>query len=100
MSVPALAEKQEPRARRVLLKARCEQQREELAQQIAQFESRLRGTDAALDSVRSAFTKPAMLTGAAALLLTMGRSGWWPLLSRGVVLFATGRRLYNAFRRK
>ncbi len=86
--------------RRAGLQVRCEQQRRELAQQVADIESRLRGTDAALGSVRAVLTRPGMLAAGVALLLTTGRSGWWPMLSRGAVLFAAGRRIYNLLRHR
>jgi hypothetical protein len=86
--------------RRAALQARCEQQREELAQQVGEIESRLYGTDAALGSIRAVLTKPTVLAGGLALLLTFGRSGWWSTLSRGAVLFAAGRRIYNLIRHK
>ncbi len=83
---------------RAMLQARCEQQRRELAQHVEGIESRLRGTDAALGSLRVVLTRPSVLAGGLALALTLGRSGWWSMLSRGVVLFATGRRIYKLFK--
>lgn len=87
-------------ARRAALQARCEYQRQELAQSVEDIEARLHGTDAALGSIRSVLTKPSVLAGGLALLFTVGRSGWWPMLSRGAVLFAAGRRLYGLLKHK
>lgn len=87
-------------ARRAALQARCEQQRQQLAQQVEDIESRLYGTDAALGSIRAVLTKPSVLAGGLALLFTLGRSGWWPMLSRGAVLFAAGRRIYTLLKHR
>lgn len=82
--------------RRAELLARCEQQRLELAEQINNIESRLQGTDSVLGSIRSVMTKPSVVAGGLALLLTVGRSGWWSVLSRSVVLLMTARRVIRA----
>jgi hypothetical protein len=87
--------------RRAALQVRCEQQRREWALQVGDIESRLRGTDAVLGSIRAVMTRPVVLAGGlVTLLLTVSRSGWWPMLSRGTVLFAAGRRIYNFIKHK
>ncbi len=80
------------------LQQRCEAQRASLSASVADIEHRLQSTDVALGTVRKFITKPAVLASGAALLLSAGRSGLWSKISRGVVLFATARRLYRAFR--
>ncbi len=86
--------------RRAELQDRCEAQRAALAGHVADIEQRLHGTDAVLGSLRSVMTKPTVLAGGVALLLTLGRSGWWSKLSRGVVLLATVRRVYQTLKHK
>lgn len=85
-------------ARRAELKQRCEAQRVTLAGQVADIEQRLQSTDHLLGSIRTVLTKPALLTGGAALLLTLGRSSWWSKISRSLVVLAAARRFYNAFK--
>ena len=85
-------------ARRAALQARCEAQRLALGAQVADIEQRLYSTDRVLGSIRNVITKPGVLAGGMAILLTIGRSGWWSTLSRGVVLFATARRIYRSFK--
>lgn len=84
--------------RRAELQARCEAQRLMLAEQVAAIEERFHATDSMLGVVRSVITKPAVLAGGMALLLTLGRSGWWSKLSRGLILFSTARRVYRALK--
>lgn len=86
--------------RRAELQVRCESQREILARHVGDIERRLQGTDSVLGSIRNVMTKPTVLAGGLALLLTIGRSGWWSKLSRGVVLLATARRVYQTFKHK
>ncbi len=86
--------------RRAQLQARCEAQRIALAGHVADIERRLQGTDTVLGTIRNIVTRPSVLAGGMALLMTMGRSGWWSKLSRGAVLFATARRVYQAFKHK
>ncbi|MGC3983079.1 MAG: hypothetical protein QM808_17635 [Steroidobacteraceae bacterium] len=84
--------------RRAELQARCERQRQQLGAYIDDIELRVQGTDSVLSSVRSVVTRPTVLAGGLALALSLGRSGWWPLISRGAVLFAAGRRIYRFFK--
>lgn len=94
------ADKPSTSLRRAELQERCEAQRAALAGHVADIEQRLHGTDAVLGSIRNVITKPSVLAGGLALLLTLGRSGWWSKLSRGVVLLATAQRMYQAFKHK
>jgi hypothetical protein len=86
--------------RRAELHARCEAQRTTLAGHVADIEQRLHGTDSVLGSIRNVLTKPSVLAGGLAMLLTVGRSGWWSKLSRAAVLLATARRVYQTFKHK
>lgn len=86
--------------RRAELQARCEAQRIALSGHVADIERRLQGTDTVLGTIRNVVTRPTVLAGSLALLMTMGRSGWWSKLSRGAVLFATVRRVYQALKHK
>ncbi len=86
--------------RRAELQARCEAQRVALAGHVADIERRLQGTDTVLGTIRNVVTRPSVLAGGLALLMTIGRSGWWSKLSRGAVLFATARRVYQALKHK
>lgn len=85
--------------RRAELHARCEAQRTALSEQVAAIEQRLHGTDAVLGSIRNIVTKPAVMAGGLAMLMS-GRSGWWSKLSRAAVLFSTARRVYQMVKRK
>lgn len=87
-------------ARRAELTQRCEAQRETLAGHVADIEQRLQVSDHLLGSIRNVLTKPALLTGGAALLLTLGRSGWWSSVSRALVVLAGARRFYRAFKQR
>ena len=100
MSDRILVVKAHTSLRRAELQAHCETQRATLARQVGDIEQRLQGTDSMLGSIRTVLTKPTVLAGGLALLLTMGRSGWWSKLSRGVVLLATARRMYRTFRHR
>jgi hypothetical protein len=82
------------------LRARCEAQRVTLAARLSDIEDRLHSTDSVLGAIRSIVTRPAVVAGGAALLLTMARPGLWSILSRGVVLLAGARRLYSKFKRE
>lgn len=84
--------------RRAELQARCEAQRMMLAEQVAAIEERFHATDSMLGVVRSVITKPAVVAGGMALLLTLGRSGWWSKISRGLILVSTARRVYRALK--
>lgn len=86
--------------RRAELQARCEVQRAALAGHVADIERRLQGTDTVLGTIRNVMTRPTVLAGGLALLMTVGRSGWWSKLSRGAVLLATARRVYQTFKHK
>jgi hypothetical protein len=86
--------------RRAELQARCEAQRTILAGHVTDIEQRLQGTDSVLGSIRNVLTKPTVMAGGLALLMTVGRSGWWSKLSRAVVLLTTARRVYQTFRHK
>jgi YqjK-like protein len=86
--------------RRAALQARCAAQRATLAAHLTKIDQRLQGTDSFLGSIRDVITKPAVLAGGAALLLTLGRSSWWSMLSRGLVLLATARRVYSQLKNK
>lgn len=86
--------------RRRALQTRCEAQRLALSGQVSDIEQRLGKADAVLGSIRNVITRPTVLAGGLALLLTVGRSGWWSMLSRSVVLFATARRVYQAVKHK
>lgn len=86
--------------RRVELQARCEAQRAALAGHVADIERRIHGTDTILGSIRNVITRPTVLAGGMTLLLTMGRSGWWSKLSRGAVMLATARRVYQTLKHK
>lgn len=89
-----------PAVRRAELQARCEAQRQTLAEQVAHIEQRLHRTDAVLGSIRNVFTKPSVVAGGLALLMNAGRAGWWSKLSRAAVLFSTARRVYQMFKRR
>jgi len=89
-----------PSLRRAELHARCEAQRLTLAGHVADIEQRLHGTDSVLGSIRNVLARPSVLAGGLAMLLTVGRSGWWSTLSRAAMLLATVRRVYQAFRHK
>jgi hypothetical protein len=86
--------------RRAQLQARCEEQRNELSDQVADIEQRLHGTDVVLGKIRNVFTKPSVVAGGLALLMGVNRSGWWSKLSKAAVLFGTARRVYQTFKRK
>jgi hypothetical protein len=86
--------------RRAELQVRCEAQRAALAGHVADIERRLHGTDTMLGAIRNVMTKPTVLAGGLALLMTVGRSGWWSKLSRGAVLLAAARRMYQTFKHK
>lgn len=94
------ATQRSPAQRRAELQARCEVQRITLAEHVADIEQRLHGTDAVLGSIRNVITRPTVLAGGMALLMTVGRSGWWAKLSRAAVLLATARRVYQGFKHK
>jgi YqjK-like protein len=85
--------------RRAELQARCEAQRATLVAHMADIEDRLQRTDLVLGTIRKVITRPAVMAGAVALLLVVRRAGWWPALSRGVVLLAGARRLYSILKR-
>jgi hypothetical protein len=86
--------------RRLQLHARCELERNELAQQVEQIEQRLHGTDAVLGSIRNVLTKPSVIAGGLALMMGLSRSTWWAKLSRLAVVVGTARRVYQAFKRR
>jgi len=86
--------------RRAELHARCEAQRTLLAEQVNQIEQRFHRTDAVLGSIRNVLTKPSVVAGGLALLMNVGRAGWWSKLSRVAVLFATARRVYQLFKHR
>lgn len=78
------------------LRERCALERRQLTEQVAAIEARLQGADSALNAVQSFIRKPAVLAaGAGALLLMRRTRGAMSLLSRGMVLFAAGRRIYR-----
>lgn len=87
------------KVRRAELHARCEAQRNTLSEQVADIERRLHGTDSVLGSIRNIITKPAVVAGGLAMLMS-GRSGWWSKLSRAAVLFTTARRVYQMIKKK
>ena len=82
------------------LQARCEAQRTVLAEQLYEIENRLEGTDRVMGAISNVMSRPALLAGGAAMILAIGRGGWWSRLSRGVVLFATARRAYQLFKKQ
>jgi hypothetical protein len=86
--------------RRAQLQARCEAQRNELSEQVADIERRLHGTDAVLGKIRNVFARPSVVAGGLALVMGVGRSGWWAKLSKAAVLFNTARRVYQSFKHK
>ena len=87
-------------SRRAELQARCEAQRAMLADHLYEIEHRLQGGDRALAVISRVISRPALLAIGAAMLLALGRGGWWSRLSRGVVLFATARRAYQLFKKQ
>jgi YqjK-like protein len=87
------------KVRRAELHARCEAQRNQLSAQMGEIEQRLHGTDKVLGSIRNIVTKPAVMAGGLAMLMS-GGSGWWSKLSRAAVLFSTARRIYQMVKRK
>lgn len=88
-----------PVARVAALRARCELQRNQLGEQVSEIRQRLGSTDRILGTVRDVITRPGIIAGGAALLLTLGKSGWGSSLSRAAVLLTTARRIYVAFKR-
>jgi len=67
---------------------------------MAEIERKLQSADALIGSARNLLTKPAVITGALALLFATRRLGWWAALSRGAFLFATVRRIYRIIKTK
>src|SRR5882757_2788006 len=84
-------------ARAMQLRLRCEAQREQLAEDLAEIEYRLQSADSVLISIRNLVTKPSFILSAVAMLVfsRRRRTKWGSLLKRGLFWYATGRRAYQ-----
>lgn len=88
-----------PSSRSTLLRLRCEMQRQQLAEELTQIEQRAQSMDGMLKSARQFLNRPVVMIGALALLLSVTRrTRPLALLSRGLVAFATARKLYRMVR--
>lgn len=88
-------------ARSAVLRLRAQQEREQFLMHLADIDSRLRRVDDRIESVRRFVTKPAVIAGGTVLMLLSRRAGGkWRWLSRGLVMAATARRVFEAFRRQ
>ena len=83
------------RARERLL-ARCAEQREELAQQVRQWQVPLALADRVLTGARYLRAHPAVVVGVAAALIAIRARTVWQWLKRGFVLWRTVRALTSS----
>jgi len=83
------------------LRLRCEAQREELAEAFAEIEYRFQSVDSMLVSVKNVVAKPSFVMGSLAMLvLGRRRIKLFSKLRKGLFWVATGRKLYQLFRRR
>ena len=82
------------REREILL-MRCDAQRAELAAIIDQLQGPLKIADRAVEGINYLRSHPLVFGAAAALLVMIGRRGWWSWLRGGFILW----RGYRAFSR-
>lgn len=88
-----------PMSRSAMLRLRCEMQRQQLAAELAQIDSRARSMDGMLSSARRFLNRPVVMVAGLVLLLGITRrTRPLALLSRGLVVFATAKRLYRLLR--
>lgn len=86
-------------ARAMQLRLRCELQREQLAEELAEIERSLQSADAVLLSIRNVIIKPSFILSSIAMLVLgrRRRNKWGSLIKRGFFWYATGRRAYQVF---
>lgn len=87
-------------ARITQLRLRCEVERQQLGDAIAEIEQRFQSIDGVLGSVKRTLTRPGFIFGALSLL-AFGRRKLklFSKVRKGLFWFATGRRLYQMFRK-
>jgi hypothetical protein len=81
------------------LRARCEQQRQQLAQQFATIEIRLQTADKLVSVFGGAIKRPEVWLSGLVALWTIKRTGVWSLLSRGWMVWTTARSIIKWFKR-
>jgi|SRR5882757_3416240 len=89
----------EASARATQLRLRCETQRQQLAEELAEIERRFESADAVLLSIRNVVVKPSFILSSVAMLLLgrRRRNKWGSLIRRGLFWYATGRRAHQVF---
>jgi len=85
--------------RRAALKLQCAAQREQLAHAVAEIQEQLQGVDRVIGIVRGFRLSPAMVAGAAAVVLGIGSTRAVRLVGRGWLVFNTIQRIWRMFRR-
>lgn len=84
--------------RRARLELRSAVQRRQLGELVEAIDSRIRGVDHGLTSVRRFLQRPAVIAGGAALTLVIGPRRVLRLAGQSVLFFAAARRLLRLIR--
>lgn len=78
---------------------RCEQQRQELGQHVADIEARLQTTDRIVSAVYTSIHRPQWWLATISGLWFLKRVGVWSVLGRGWLLWSTARQVIRWFKR-
>jgi hypothetical protein len=90
--------KRDLEARLAALQLRCAAQRQSVAGQVQQLETRLAGIDRAAAIARRVVFHPAAIAAGLLGLAVLGRTGGTRAITRGILLLAGARRLLRAAR--
>jgi hypothetical protein len=84
--------------RRESLRQRCEAERQQLAREAEAIEANLGRIDRGVRLTRAVFSKPALVTASVAAVTMLGPGRTLRVLTRGLAIWSTVRRVAKLFR--
>jgi hypothetical protein len=96
--MPATSRNVRLNERRERLRQRCEAERQQLAREATAIEADLGRIDRGVRLTRAVFSKPVIVTASIAAVTMLGPGRVLRLLTRGLALWSTARRVAKSFR--